>query len=285
MKNWCRKYFTNVILVGLVAAVGGVAAYLYIDQFGSNGFSNKSEDWANFATYISGTVGVAAVVATLIAFVITLRQQQALIDSQDLMLKEQRKQISMSESQIEIEKKRREIDLAYDNVKYILPMMLEYVELSLKEFVMPSESMKIVIRGAGMEYSDFVRKDLFVHPNRLSYFLNDDEERSSDIESYINMTMGPCVRVYVFLFAQLEVAPELFNIVECQMDKRFERPLRDAHYYMLCVMAYRAGLGDDEFCRKGKNLMFMQTKFIGAEPHLKNWFSLGQRIRKAQDGK
>ncbi|MGO2265145.1 hypothetical protein [Halomonas sp.] len=131
MKNWCRKYYTNVILVGLVAAVGGVAAYLYIDQFGSNGFSKKSEDWANFATYISGTVGVAAVVATLIAFVITLRQQQALIDSQDKMIAKQEKQIKLTKKQLSNEKLSREVEFAYQASLNIFPVLLKSIDKRL----------------------------------------------------------------------------------------------------------------------------------------------------------
>ncbi|MBL1266257.1 MAG: hypothetical protein COA87_000535 [Halomonas sp.] len=111
MKDWCKKYYVHFVLVGLVAVVGGVAAFFYINQFGANGFSKKSEDWANFATYISGTVGVAAVVATLIAFVITLRQQQDLVESQRVMLEKQKEQLKIEyekKLQVVVENEKRE---------------------------------------------------------------------------------------------------------------------------------------------------------------------------------
>lgn len=88
MKTWWGKYYAYVILAGFVAAVGIVAIYFYIDKFGANDFSNKPDNWASFATYISGTVGVAAVVATLAAFMITIKQQQALIHQQKTQIEQ-----------------------------------------------------------------------------------------------------------------------------------------------------------------------------------------------------
>lgn len=128
MKNWYKKYYVHFILVGLVAVVGGIAAYFYIDQFGSNGFSEKPEDWANFATYISGTVGVSAVVATLVAFVITLRQQQALIDSQDEMIEKQEQQLDLARQQLDGEERRRQVELAYNCAVNIIPPVVKELE-------------------------------------------------------------------------------------------------------------------------------------------------------------
>jgi hypothetical protein len=100
--------------IWLAVAVGGVALLaggIYLYQFSGNGLSPNSEDWANFATYISGTVGVAAVVATLIAFVITLKQQQDLVKNQRIMLEKQEEQLGIEknkQSQVVVEKERRE---------------------------------------------------------------------------------------------------------------------------------------------------------------------------------
>lgn len=266
-------------LVGMLVAIFAfifVAAYILV--FGSNPTSTDPEDWAYFATYLSGTVGVTAVLGTLYAVVRTLGHQQELIDSQNEIIRDQKKLISFSEQQLQFEKRKREVDLAYDNIKSLLPMMIDYIEVSLNEMVMPTESMKVVIRDRGQGYSDYIRKDLFEHANRITNFLNEDTV--GDVESYANMTLGPVIRTHLFLFQQLKVSPELFNVVDCQLDKRFARPLRSPGFYMLCVMAYYSGLGDDEFCEKGKRFLNMQTTFEGEDRKLVNWYELGVRIKK-----
>lgn len=118
-------------LAGGVGFVAVVACGFYIYQFGNNGLSPKSEDWANFATYISGTVGVAAVVATLIAFVITLRQQKRLIDSQDKMIAKQKKQIKLTKKQLSNEKLSREVEFAYQASLNIFPVLLKSIDKRL----------------------------------------------------------------------------------------------------------------------------------------------------------
>ncbi|MBT2784804.1 MULTISPECIES: hypothetical protein [unclassified Halomonas] len=74
---------TNKCLIVGVVVVSIVAICFYMGWVGISEPSPKPEDWANFATYLSGTVGVAAVVATLFAFVKTLGQQKDLLDSQE----------------------------------------------------------------------------------------------------------------------------------------------------------------------------------------------------------
>lgn len=101
--------------------------------------SPKSEDWANFATYISGTVGVAAVVATLMAFVKTLGQQQALIDSQNVMLEKQELQLKLAQQQVDGEERRRQVELAYNCAVNIIPSVIDelnkHMEMSVEDYL------------------------------------------------------------------------------------------------------------------------------------------------------
>lgn len=111
-----------------VAGVALLAAVAYIWNFWSWPPSGKTQDWANFATYISGTVGVAAVVATLMAFVITLRQQKRLIDSQDEMIEKQDQQLDLARQQLDGEERRRKVELAYNCAVNIIPPVVKELE-------------------------------------------------------------------------------------------------------------------------------------------------------------
>lgn len=210
MKDWCKKYYVHIILVGLVAVVGGVAAYFYIDQFGANGFSNKSEDWANFATYISGTVGVAAVVATLIAFVITLRQQQKLINSQEEMLKEQRNQIKLVETQNSAYESGHKVNLAYSRAKEISPSLIRHFEKWPSTKIYPYLSIEPSLHEGFSDLfgsqGQYVEK--FIHyPSLLSDILNSCP--FEEVDSFFQRFFRPAEIIYKFVFEQVEIAPEL----------------------------------------------------------------------------
>lgn len=89
---------TGVVMFTLLA--GG----LYWWQFGAYKWSEDPSDWASFATYISGTIGVFVVASTLVVLVRTLDKQRDLIDSQNTMLEKQERQLEQSEEIIRIER-------------------------------------------------------------------------------------------------------------------------------------------------------------------------------------
>jgi hypothetical protein len=106
----------------IVLFVATITIAAYVLSFWDRPLSHKTEDWASFATYLSGTMGVAAVVATLIAFVFTLRQQNSLIDNQHELLINQEKQLEQSKDMLELEEfklrdkealKSRDLDSTY----------------------------------------------------------------------------------------------------------------------------------------------------------------------------
>lgn len=103
MLKWIKKHsYWSLAIAVLIVAVVAVGAYAW--NFRELPISTDTGKWADFATYLSGTVGVAAVVATLVAFIITLRQQQALIKSQDALIEKQDQQISQNEQLLEMER-------------------------------------------------------------------------------------------------------------------------------------------------------------------------------------
>lgn len=283
-----EKEDKNTSYKWLAIGVAGVAVFAigaYSWRFWAWYPSKDPENWANFATYLSGTVGVSAVVATLMAFIITLRQQQKLIDSQDQMLKEQKIQISQTKTQIIEEKDRRSIELAYDNVKNILPVMISSLDASVRQLIVPTEYMNAAIRDNFVEADIGVceRNELYANPNRLLHpALIRSVEDAEGMQNFIETIMRPCLRIYDFLFSQLAASPDLYKIVDCYLDERFHGGYHNAQFYMLCVMAYKSGVYDLGFCIKASKYMFVQTDFDDAEIHLRNWFRLGELIREAK---
>ncbi|AQU84920.1 MULTISPECIES: hypothetical protein [unclassified Halomonas] len=110
------------------AVIAAVAIGAYTFQFWGWPLSRNPSDWAHFATYLSGTVGVTAVVATLIVLVRTLGQQQALIDSQSKMLEKQEGQLKLTQQQVDGEESRRQVELAYNCAINIVPTMINELE-------------------------------------------------------------------------------------------------------------------------------------------------------------
>jgi hypothetical protein len=120
MKDWLV-----VVWVGVFVSIF-VGAYILV--FGSRPTSGDPEVWAHFATYLSGTVGVTAVLGTLFAVVRTLGQQQDLVDSQRVMLEKQEEQL-----EIEYEKKRYE-ESERKNIERSTAIYLLRSFLILKDF-------------------------------------------------------------------------------------------------------------------------------------------------------
>lgn len=157
MIGWIKKHiYWALALAVLIVAIVAVGGYAW--NFRELAISTDTGKWADFATYLSGTVGVAAVVATLMAFVITLRQQKRLIDSQDEMLEQQDRQI------VEAERHQRKLE-AYSRAEIFFPVMLEACMKDMD--VVVSEALKR--RGWPASYSDFTDPGM-----KLRDYFNDD---------------------------------------------------------------------------------------------------------------
>lgn len=129
MFEWIKKHSYWVLAIAvLIVAVVAVGAYAW--NFRELSISTDSGKWADFATYLSGTVGVAAVVATLMAFVVTLRQQQKLVDSQDEMLKKQQTQIELAHKQLDEEVRRKEVEFSHSRAINVFPKLAAYCNLN-----------------------------------------------------------------------------------------------------------------------------------------------------------
>ncbi|MGO2242242.1 MAG: hypothetical protein ACTH5D_10845 [Halomonas sp.] len=212
MRVWWNKY-GNWLLIAIVVVVGAAAIYLYADKFGANGFSKKTEDWANFATYISGTVGVAAVVATLMAFVKTLGQQQKLIDSQDELISDQKKQLKLSEAQLfeAIAKEKR--DIAFANIRDVLPLILAGFKRSLEFRLEPpvGSSAKVFLDELNVgDFHDYKLKNVIKKLCSLNGFVENGKIDKSDFRNYVVQLFGNTQHLCNFLVENLAQSESLF---------------------------------------------------------------------------
>ncbi|MGQ7247194.1 hypothetical protein ACUN9Y_07635 [Halomonas sp. V046] len=106
------KFWIMLVLPPTLISLGA-----YTLRFHESEWSRETANWAHFSTYISGTVGVAIVFATLAALIKTLNQQSELIEQQDNMILLQKKQSNLQDKhQTKIE--------AYSRVEKILPKII-----------------------------------------------------------------------------------------------------------------------------------------------------------------
>lgn len=83
----------------------------YVFYFHDNDLAKEPSGWANFATFISGTVGVFVVASTLIVLIRNLEKQSILIDNQE-------DQLQQSKTLIKIEReKMKEVSLGLEKEK------------------------------------------------------------------------------------------------------------------------------------------------------------------------
>ncbi|WP_431026175.1 hypothetical protein [Halomonas sp. H5] len=88
-----------------------IPVLFYVFNFKGFGVSDDPGDWASFGAYMSGTVGVIALLATIDALIVTISQQDKLLDQQE-------RQISSNDSH-----QRRMA--AYSRAEKVFPLLLE----------------------------------------------------------------------------------------------------------------------------------------------------------------
>ena len=250
-----KHSFGMLGFVVLIVAILAVGAYAW--NFRELPISNDTGKWADFATYLSGTVGVAAVVATLIAFVITLRQQQKLLISQDEMLEEQREQLSVAKEQLRLTEKGNDVQQAYLNLKDVLPLLLQSFSRSLNEDVHPYES---DVLGDFMieSYSSsnvFSCGSFYQHPSRVIVFLNKNPGCCDDLKNYVNRVFGQSGNLISFLMDQLSIDQKLFAFVDAQLSNKANVDGETYWFYVECFLAFLIGKGVNDTVHNAHRLL------------------------------
>ncbi|MCK0715647.1 hypothetical protein ACFO0U_00850 [Chromohalobacter sarecensis] len=132
MREAIKSYWHLLVFVVVVCVI---ALGLFGIHFFERPLSDDSNEWANFANYVSGTVGVAVLAGTLLAFLITLHQQNKLIEKQDEMIKQQDDMIEQQKRQLdeaEIHQRKTE---AYTRAEKIFPTLLSSCKKDLGECI------------------------------------------------------------------------------------------------------------------------------------------------------
>ena len=268
----------NKWLVGGVVVVAAISVGLYVYRFWGKPLSTDPGDWADFATYLSGTVGVAAVVATLLAFVKTLGQQQTLIDSQDLMLQEQRRQIELVEEQNRSFEENNKLDHAYSNAKEISPVLVgAFIDWS-SQLIFPYEiSEPILYDGIAQKFGRRGVKvsHFFRGPEML--FLLFTESPTEEVASFLNRFFRPIEIVYRFACDQIKVAPDLKVYFEADLMSKL---LDDANgkFYFHCYQAFLVGRNDDLYLQ-GAECFDLEKDYSQSSNSLITWQEMGELLK------
>lgn len=246
-----RSQYGLIVVWAVVIASVFVGAFFL--KFGSWPMSDDPGDWADFATYLSGTVGVTAVVGTLFAFVITLSQQKELVKSQNLMLQEQKREIDLSEEQLQEAKNKDERDMSYSNMRDVLPLMLKGFDRSLNLMFeppvgsCPREDLDTYIGDELRSYQlQYVVRGL----GRLHLRLSNGDVDKKEYESYINKVLGNSRHLTEFLVDNIRKNPALFYVADAMLSDRAGSGSWSYWQYIECYLAYGSGI-DSDFQKNG----------------------------------
>ncbi|MFU1517536.1 hypothetical protein ACM25P_03290 [Vreelandella alkaliphila] len=277
------KHF-NKWLVGVVVGVAVIAIVLYIWNFWGRPPSEDPSDWAHFATYLSGTVGVTAVVATLFAFVKTLGQQQALIDSQEEMIESQKTQLSLTRSQLELEKERREIELAYNSSFTIFPMLMDSLKKDLdQDFWAASEREKEVLDRVVEEFRnyDFLNYDLISDmEDYASIILSCNEYSVYEFADGIFLKLD---KIYAFMLSKLKIEEGLKSYYESYLLSNYNHATTYYHY-IYCYHAYLFGCGETDYANLGVSLLDLPNDYQENRDTYHAWLTIGKKVKKVKEG-
>ncbi len=280
--------FSNISLIVFFISSALISVCMYLYWLGQSQPSRDPSDWADFATYLSGTVGVAAVVATLFAFIKTLGQQQALITSQDEMLKKQQQQLQQTEKQLSYAEKKDELNRAYQAGVSIFPTLIESIKIK-SELDFPwcvpiagGDNRLYMTFFQARNYMECIHSaETFMHGVKYheNHMKGKAMERScveirDGVVEFIEEFFYEPYLVFGFIFEQLSVDGRLYYLFVSYMKQRLSKEV-DIISLMKCAYAFKKGIGDDLFCKRAEDLLFMNSEYL---KHESEWLNLGKAI-------
>tara|TARA_R110000850_G_scaffold149578_2_gene272034 strand:- start:221 stop:1063 length:843 start_codon:yes stop_codon:yes gene_type:complete len=268
-------------LVGVLVAVFAlifVAAYVLV--FGNNPTSTNPEDWAHFATYLSGTVGVTAVLGTLYAVVRTLGQQQALIDSQNDMLEKQERQLKLAQKQLDGEERRRQVELAYNSSLKIFPILMDNLKKNLSQeysaFNRSEQEIIEKIRESGKRGS--YRNYEFVRDIEDVYLVLLDVDDHS-VYRFSERLFLKIDKIYLFMLDKVEIEEDLKEYFEIYLHEEYDYFSQYLHFFY-CYHAYLIGCGQKDYAAYGVDLLNFPKGYHGRNKAYECWMQIGEKARK-----
>lgn len=276
MFKWIKKHsYWALAIAVLIVAVIAIGAYAW--NFRELAISTDTGKWADFATYLSGTVGVAAVVATLMAFVITLRQQQKLIDSQDKMIIKQNKQIKISKKQLKAEEMRRQIELAHNKAAVLFPPMFNDFVSYLGYHVSPFQEDDLLMDGLVQEFGIIAPKarDFISNPGKVKVLIGRVEV--SSLCRFIYMNYKKAYSLLEFMMDCIDSDFLLEDYFDMYLDKE-DDVAEEYKFYFLCWHAYLVGLEREDV---GDAVLYLRMlpDYKGSRDELAQWQEIGELIK------
>lgn len=218
-------------------------------------------------------------VGTLLAFVKTLGQQQALIDSQDLMLQEQRRQIELVEEQNRSFEENNRLDHAYSNAKEISPVLIDSFEDWTTDLICPSEESEPSLHGgiASVFGSRGVEVNrVFSRPGTI--FLSLSQAPSEEVSTFLNRFFRPLEIIYRFACDQIKVSPELKTYFEAKLLSKFLEGV-GVKFYFHCYQAFLVGRNDDLYL-KGAYCFDLEKDYSEVSNlNLRKWQEIGELLK------
>lgn len=197
--RWKKAAFIGLLIILSFTAIAPVA--LYFIQFAANGLSGDTQDWAHFGSYLAGTLGVMLIGATLWALIITLRQQQALLEIQREMLKTQKKEMQETRDELARTAKSNEKAAMIRSVETVFPVLNRSLngvndsvffknrDVSLKSFVKQAGTLRFIHEYSIGDAEEGVLYKAYVVAKRLVKYCCDVSDTEGDLAHYMSLDM------------------------------------------------------------------------------------------------
>ncbi|WP_152662882.1 hypothetical protein [Halomonas sp. HG01] len=244
-----KVWIYRLLIVGTLAASGASVGF-YMFQFAGNDLSTDSGAWADFGAYLSGTVGVAAVTFTLFALILTLRQQDSIIEAQE-------------EQIAKVDNHQRKIE-AYSRAEKFFPTLRS----SMNERLGACAS--AYLKGNGFPYpsSDFIPESATFGEIIYDYKLSVGLEESGQYytSAICSLSVAEFCRLLIFVTECIEDAPELYDY--------FKYELSDVWHVIRCSHAFHKDIRKKDFERVRKALRLPED-YCGLDKTVAVWQGLG----------
>lgn len=235
-----KSRFIGPVLMAVITVLAAVGLYLL--QFVKYGLSGDPQDWAHFGAYIAGTAGVGLVASTLWALIITLQQQQHLLDQQQKSIELQKSMLSLQEAEMKLTRdelastSRSNQQMAiYQSLDRLLPGFID----SFRNFVEPEQGSDC--KGVVFDYDDY-RKN---HPldDYWSDIFSDYPSRSSDYHHYFSIRLN---MFYEKAAPLVEYCVQISK-VDQNLKNYIYQSIFELKGFLSCIYAYSASTESERF--------------------------------------
>ncbi|WP_281996894.1 hypothetical protein [Halomonas sp. A020] len=267
---WIKDHGYWVLAIAVVM-IAMVAIGAYVWNFKELPISSDTGNWADFATYLSGTVGVAAVVATLAAFIITLKQQQKLIDSQE-------EQLAIAKRQLDMATDKRIVERAYEASLNVLPLVVNSLSnRSQRDFPNFSSNEHVEVWNCAQLFQRMNYSQVLAYPSTLTNAIKSEVINPNDVDFFVRDYFSEIDDICLMAFELIGADSNIYYIFDSNMKKGIGMD-KDVWVFVRCYCSYKVGVGDIDFMKKASEYLRFELRQAGEEWL---WFGLGEQVRES----